>query len=182
MLEGLNLAENESERSYVEDQVFTLQDVEDVATYNKNIKDFDPMYNNLESINYNILVRAYKTSPVEEDGVFIPPTRNIEVSTAGGKGVWTTVADPWLFSQKVVAVSGLKTDRKDIVPGEELIISQAMIGITPTGDADNVTLNLKNSFIHPESGLSGMPTDPANKHHGYFLIPVSQLLFSCGVK
>ena len=34
-------------------------------------------------------------------------------------------------------------------------------------------------FIHPESGLEGMPTDSTNPHHGYFLVPLSQLLFTC---
>lgn len=182
MLDGLDLGEQESERLMVEDQIFTLQDIAEVKSYNENINNIDPLYKGLNSINYSLLVRAYKTEPVEEDGVFHPPLRRVEVPTHAGHGKWTTVADPWLFSQKAVAVSSLKTDTTHIKAGDEVIIGKAMIQITPSGSADEATLNLTNSFIHPESGLEGMPTDFSSPHHGYFLVPLSQLLFTCSKK
>jgi hypothetical protein len=179
MLDGLHLGEVADQRDYVDDQVFTTQDIQDVKEYNANIKNIDPMYKGLNSVNYSLLVRAYKTEPEERDGVFVPPLRLVEIPTHAGHGKWTTVSDPWLFSQKAVAVSNLKTDAIDIKAGDEIIIGKAMIQITPSGSADEATLNLTNSFIHPESGLEGMPTDSTNPHHGYFLVPLSQLLFTC---
>ena len=67
MLDGLHLGEVADQRDYVDDQVFTTQDIQDVKEYNANITNIDPMYNGLNSVNYSLLVRAYKTEPEERD-------------------------------------------------------------------------------------------------------------------
>lgn len=175
ILDDHPIGEIDGEKNYVEDLSFTDAEIEAMKTYNENIKNIIPMYDNLECLTNSILVRIYKDIPLEEDGVFVPNTKLLPVRTRSGHGTYDSILDPYSFSQKALVISELKNEFINLNKFDELIIKRPPLEVVGAGD--EASINLVNSFVHPESGLLQMPLEPSSEHHGYFLITIGDLLF-----
>lgn len=139
-------------------------DVADFKAYNEEINDHLDMYTRITPKQGSILLRLYAKDIPVEDGVIRPNKTKVKIPTHSNIGVYQTIEDPFNFSKKAVVVATPEDCGYDV--GDVVILEEAL-QLVPLGSGGDVAVTLPGGFIHPDSNLVDMPTNPKSPHFGY---------------
>lgn len=147
-----------------QDLLYTDEDKDAFKQYNKSINKHNPMYTRLEPKRGTLLLRLFTKELQETDGLLRPNRVKVKIPTHSGVGAYQEIDDPYNFSTKAIVVA---VDPSSSYKVNDIVILQETLMMLPLGKGNNVSVTLPGGFIHPESNLTDMPTDPLSEHFGY---------------
>lgn len=143
--------------------------LENVNEYNKNIHNYDPLYEQVVPMR-KLLVRIHASQPeVSKNGIIIPNRPKVPVRTKNGQGIKDMVESPYPFAETAVVIAVPEIYQMTYKVGDIIHLDQIPL-IAPTpGDP---TVVPRFYYMHPSHQLKMIPTQVTDRHFGYFLLPL----------
>lgn len=172
LIPDLDLNSNNSDPDVftVDDLEFTPEYAAKVDAYNESIEDVSEDYASFKPAMEKLLVRAFqKPLVMSEAGIVLPNRESVAFNTKAGVGFQESIVDPYGFKRMVVVINAGPAIEKTY-PAGTILYTNSPISANPFGRGGEVGITLNDSFVHPNSNIDKMPTDPSDVNFGYFLI------------
>lgn len=138
-----------------------------VANYNKNVTTLDPDYVNVIPT-HDILVRCFLHEPEKFGEVIMPYKQLVPVPTKSGVGSYEELESDFPYRMKAIIVSAPESN--SLKSGDIVVLSRKAIQMNVIGNGPNRQIMVDQGFVHPDSNLQELPTDPTSKHYGYCMV------------
>lgn len=138
-----------------------------VQDYNKDILNLDEQYTSVQPL-HEILVRFYLHEPTVIGSMVMPFKTHVPVPTKSGVGNYEELESDYPFQLKGVVISAPESN--PLKAGDVIYLSRKAIQMNVIGTGANRRIIVDQGFIHPDSQLHDIPTDPSNPHYGYGLV------------
>lgn len=151
---------------------YTDEYMEQIKTYNANLKTLDPQYTSVKPL-HEILVRFYLHEPTVVGSMVMPFKTHVPVQTKSGVGTYNEIESDFPFRLKGIVISAPESN--PLKPGDEILLSRRAIQMNVIGQGANAKITVEQGFIHPDCNLHDIPTDVISPHYGYGLVEYHQI-------
>lgn len=174
LIGGLNQQSAKNTPSIKQDTAYMEQQERDIAEYNDNIEQLDPLYTSLTPVR-GAIVRMQRLNMVRKEGGIIDFPQNEIVLKTKNLMVKERVTAEYQFARVGVIVAVAPQYKGSFQPGDVIQVEpEAVMPLRPTEEHLEV---LPFWFTHYSCTDARPTTNVKDKHHGYFILrePMGQI-------
>lgn len=145
-----------------------------IKEYNNSLTKLDEDYANQEPL-HGYIVRCFHLEVEKKNGIYLPFTCPVRVSTQNGLGTLETRESKWAYSTKAVVVStpGIYSD--SLIASGDIVQLDTAVTLSEQRTKEDPMV-LPYFYALPEYTHISPPVDLKDKHYGYLLVPVNSII------